>query len=221
MIINFKNIKQFIMENSSFVNEENVDSIIFNLKIELLDKGFDLGNLQVLYGETSFNFIKDDIVLRVTFVRYSNYDSLTEYLKNSDNILHPKYEKKIDDTGATILLLDKLDTKNISNDEMMDVCFKLRDDGYLAFDLKKENFGKDKEGNIYLFDYGELIYIKNRPLFLQKLDLESYSIKCPLYDELYKKRKKSRLKRKIGFLKRIKLQLDSIGKNHENGEKSK
>lgn len=94
MRVKFGDLKKLMLENSSFIRENNIDEILENLKNELVVRGFDLNNLDLQFGETSFNFIGEEIVIRITFIRYSNYDFLTDYVKNSDSILKPNYEKR-------------------------------------------------------------------------------------------------------------------------------
>ena len=64
----------------------------------LIKYNFDLNNLNIKYGETSINLIKDDIVIRLTYIRYNSfgYDTISEYISNSNVIEQPIYEQKID-----------------------------------------------------------------------------------------------------------------------------
>lgn len=229
MRVKFGDLKKLMLENSSFIRENNIDEILENLKNELVVRGFDLNNLDLQFGETSFNFIGEEIVIRITFIRYSNYDFLTDYVKNSDSILKPNYEKKIGNTGATVLELKRLDTLGITDSDITDTYIKLRNDGYLPFDLKPDNFGRDVDGKVYLLDYGELIFIKNRPLYLQKLDLESHANRCFEYDNIYKrylkrqeKKKTNTTQEKISFLTRLKNSLlNSKNKNDDIDSKKR
>ena len=93
------------------------------------------------------------------------YDTISNYISHSSAILKPKFEMKVN-TGdvnyPTILGLKKLIIGTVTQKERDEVYIKLREDGYLFNDANKlENFGKDEYGNVYLIDYGELIYIKD------------------------------------------------------------
>ena len=166
MIISFTKLREYILQNSDFARENTIDIVIYNLMEQLERLNFDLSNLHIESGETSINFIKDDIVLRLTYVRYKGYDSITDYVSHSNAILPPLYEKKIstgDINYPTLLVLKRLEVGNVSDQEKESVYIKLREDGYLFNDASKnENFGKDENGNTYLIDYGELIYIKDK-----------------------------------------------------------
>lgn len=205
MVMSFNNMRQFLFDNCSFVKKNNIDQIIDELRNELLANNYDLDNIKIIgFGETSINFVNNDEVIRLTFIRYNNYDTLKEYVSKCPKIAQPISERVIGDTGASIIHMHQYDTDNITEEDIKDTYINLRNDDYLPFDLKPNNFGKDKEGNVFMIDYGELIYIKDKPLFLKKADLESHSIRCPEYDKMYKKYlKKIERKNKLSFLKRF------------------
>lgn len=162
-MISINNLREYILQNSSFATKSTIDIVISSLVEELNKYHFDLNHISVISGETSINFIKDDIVIRLTYIRYNGYDTLGNYVSHSDAILQPEFEKKIDINSVnypTILVLKKLDVGNVTEKERDNIYIKLRRDGYLFNDAYKlENFGKDEKGRIYLIDYGELIYI--------------------------------------------------------------
>ncbi len=168
MTINSNELKDYILHNSSFANENTIDMVLYELTNELVNNGFNLDSLDVISGETSINFIGDNIVIRLTYVRYDSwgYKSISDYISHSSAILKPLFEKKIN-TGdvnyPSILGLKKLQIGNVTNEERNAVYIRLRNDGYLFNDAKKlDNFGKDELGNVYLIDYGELIYINDQ-----------------------------------------------------------
>ena len=168
MNITINDLKEYILNNSSFAREETLDIILANLLEEFKKYNFDLNNIFVKSGETSINFIGKDVVIRLTYIRYNGYESISDYVKNSKSILQPKSEKIID-TGSinypTILILDKLSVGDVTKQERDKIYIQLREDGYLFNDIEKlENFGRDRNGNIYLLDYGELIYIDKEKL---------------------------------------------------------
>lgn len=201
MNISVNNLKEYILENSTFANENTIDLVIDNILKVLKSYNFDLNNINVESGETSINFIEDNIVVRLTYVRYKDYDTISDYIKNSKYILKPKYEKSIN-TGSvnypTILVMDRLDIGSVTKKERDNIYIKLRDDGYIFNDAEKlDNFGKDKDGNIYLIDYGELIYVDpkqmndsdlyKRTMYNKKIEkeLEYHSKKCKRLNSKY------------------------------------
>ena len=110
--------------------------------------------------------------------------------------MQPLFEKKIN-TGdinyPTILGLKKLQIGTISENERNNTYIRLRNDGYLFNDAKKlDNFGKDELGNVYLIDYGELIYINDQ----QKLNNSEL-----FYKIQYQKFIERELKYHIGYCK--------------------
>ena len=220
MVINSKELGNFILQNSTFASEKTIDVVVKEVEETLKNYNFDLDNIEVKFGETSINFIKDDIVIRLTYIRYDNwgYKSISDYVSHSRAILQPEFEKKIE-TGdinyPTILGLKTLTIGNVTESERDQVYVNLRNDGYLFNDVDKlENFGKDKQGNIYLLDYGELIYIKdeeklndtelyNQIQYKKYIDRElKYHIeKCKRLNNLYEKNKKNIQKVKLNRLK--------------------
>lgn len=185
MKININELKDYILHNSTFAKEETIDIVLHDLMQVLISNNFDLNNLQVVSGETSINFIGDDIVIRLTYVRYDpwGYPTISDYVSHSAAILQPLFEQKIN-TGdvnyPTILGLKKLSIGNVSEDERDVTYIKLRYDGYLFNDAEKiENYGKDENGDVYLIDYGELIYIKdpkklNNPELFYKIQYQKF-----------------------------------------------
>lgn len=230
MIININELKDYILHNSTFAKEETIDIVLHDLMKALISNNFDLNNLRVESGETSINFIGDDIVIRLTYVRYNNwgYSTLSDYVSHSTAILQPLFEQKIN-TGdinyPTILGLKKLSVGNVSETEKEVTYIRLREDGYLFNDANKvENYGKDENGEVYLIDFGELIYIKDSKkindseLFnriqYQKFverELEYHKNACPEFNEKYDEFRE--------FL--IQFQVDLLRESYNDGSKSK
>lgn len=230
MIININELKDYILHNSTFAKEETIDIVLHDLMKALISNNFDLNNLRVESGETSINFIGDDIVIRLTYVRYNNwgYPTLSDYVSHSTAILQPLFEQKIN-TGdinyPTILGLKKLSVGNVSETEKEVTYIRLREDGYLFNDANKvENYGKDENGEVYLIDFGELIYIKDSKkindseLFnriqYQKFverELEYHKNACPEFNEKYDEFRE--------FL--IQFQVDLLRESYNDGSKSK
>jgi len=230
MIININELKDYILHNSTFAREETIDIVLHDLMKVLVSNNFDLNNLQVVSGETSINFIGDDIVIRLTYVRYNNwgYPTLSDYVSHSTAILQPLFEQKIN-TGdinyPTILGLKKLSIGNVSEMEKEVTYIRLREDGYLFNDANKvENYGKDENGEVYLLDFGELIYIKdskktndselfNRIQYQKfiKRELEYHQKACPELNKKYEE-----------YLDCVKqFQVDLLRESYNDGSKTK
>ena len=73
MITSISNLKEFILQNSSFAREETIDIVVSDLEKVLRENNFNLNNIHVEMGETSLNFINDDIVIRLTYTRYDSW----------------------------------------------------------------------------------------------------------------------------------------------------
>ena len=78
-----------------------------------------------------------------------------------------------------------MDFTGITYDDVMEVYCHLRDDGYLWSDTKEGNIGRDKNGNLKLFDYGELIYIRDLPPYNQQKEIKSHITRRPDLEEQY------------------------------------
>ena len=230
MIININELKDYILHNSTFAREETIDIVLHDLMKVLVSNNFDLNNLQVVSGEKSINFIGDDIVIRLTYVRYNNwgYPTLSDYVSHSAAILQPLFEQKIN-TGninyPTILGLKKLSIGNVSEMEKEVTYIRLREDGYLFNDANRvENYGKDENGEVYLLDFGELIYIKdskktndselfNRIQYQKfiKRELEYHQKACPELNKKYEE-----------YLDCVKqFQVDLLRESYNDGSKTK
>ena len=73
MITSISNLKEFILQNSSFDKEKTIDIVVSDLEKVLRENNFNLNNIHVEMGETSLNFINDDIVIRLTYTRYDSW----------------------------------------------------------------------------------------------------------------------------------------------------
>ena len=198
MKLNINELKDYILHNSTFAKEETIDIVLHDLMQVLISNKFDLNNLQVVGGETSINFIGDDIVIRLTYVRYDpwGYPTISDYVSHSTAILQPLFENKIN-TGdinyPTILGLKKLSIGNISEMEKEVTYIRLREDGYLfngADNIK--NYGKDENDEVYLINYKDLVYIndykkRNDTDYKEfvKRELEYHKKACTKLDKKY------------------------------------
>ncbi len=187
-----KELKKYIAECFSFLNPEQVDKITSSL-VDFCSKN-NIANLKVIgSGESSITFEYNNEIIKLTFMEYDNHKTLKEYVSHSRYILQPEAEEIIElgYFNAKILKTKKLQILNqeeYTSSDLIDMYCHLRDDGYLWYDTKPENIGKDENGNMYLIDYGELIYINDMDDYHKKKELESHYLKksnyCSFYDKL-------------------------------------
>lgn len=190
-------LKKYIAENFYFLKKEQVEKVTSSL-LEFCKKN-NISNLKVIgSGESSITFEYNNQIIKLTFIQYGEHKSLKEYVSHSRYILQPDIEEIVDlgYYSAKILKAKKLqvlDDKDLkASSDLIDMYCHLRDDGYLWYDTKLENIGKDENGNMYLIDYGELIYINDMDEYEKKIELESHKIKKPeqsiFYDNLIRER---------------------------------
>lgn len=185
-------LKRYIAESFDFLNPAQVEKITLSL-VDFCSKN-NIANLKVIgTGESSITFEYNNEIIKLTFMEYDNHKSLKEYVSYSRYILQPEAEEIIElgYYNAKILKTKKLqilnqEEENISSD-LIDMYCHLRDDGYLWYDTKPENIGKDGNGNMYLIDYGELIYINDMDDYHKKKELDSHSLKKADYCSFYNK----------------------------------
>lgn len=184
-------LKRYIAENFYFLQSEQVEKITTSL-IEFCAKN-NIANLKVIgSGESSITFEYNNEIIKLTFMEYDNHKSLKEYVSHSRYILQPEDEEIVElgYYNAKILKTKKLQILNqedlSTSGALIDMYCHLRDDGYLWYDTKTENIGKDENGNMYLIDYGELIYINDLDGYKRENELSSHYIKkssfCSYYD---------------------------------------
>lgn len=167
--------KKQVIESAGFIAEV-MQSIGMNEE-EILDIGI---------GESSICFVGTDKVVKLTSNDYGV--PLSEYTSHSEYILQPIEEKsgpKIGWYQFRIIAAEKLDFTGITYDDVMEVYCHLRDDGYLWYDTKEGNIGRDKNGKLKLFDYGELIYIRDLPPYDQQKEIKSHIARRPDLEEQY------------------------------------
>jgi len=192
-----EDLRKYIAENFYFLQPEQVEKITMSL-IEFCTKN-NIANLKVIgSGESSITFEYNNEIIKLTFMEYDNHKSLKEYVSHSRYILQPS-EEEIVELGyynAKILKTKKLQILNqedlSASGKLIDMYCHLRDDGYLWYDTKLENIGKDEEGNIYLIDYGELIYINDMDDYKKKKEMAAHTARkpnqCAYYDKLVQAR---------------------------------
>ena len=169
-------------------NDEDIIKIYRYLEQFCYNASTPIEKLKVIgTGESSIAFELDNLIIKISFIDYTNHPSIKEYVSYSSSILQPYAEKDIQlsQYNAKFLISKKLMTNNITQDDVLSTYVKLRDDGYLWYDTKPENIGKDKNGNCFLLDYGELIYINDLDYYHQQEELKLHRNQKPEYDQYY------------------------------------
>jgi len=185
------NLQNLILEQFPFLNMEQVQILINNLNNICVKKNIELSNLKVIgYGESSIVFELNNEIIKLTFNEYDNHPSMNEYVSHSSAILQPNFEVILDQVRqygycAKIIGLKKLSLDGITNEDVLNVYTKLRNDGYLWYDTKLENIGKDENGKVFLIDYGELIYINDLDQYHKNKELELHKNRKTELDQFY------------------------------------
>lgn len=189
--MNLEELKNEISSIYAGSIKEYADRIIELLKEILKQKNYDINNVKIIGGgESSVVIDCNEEVIKLTLMEYDNHQSLKEYVSHSSHILQPneEYITNLDYYNLKILFLPKLNLNSVTGEDILNMYCDLRDDGYLWSDTKLENVGKDKNGNCLLLDYGELIYIKDMPMYKQNSELESHRIKKSDFYTMYLER---------------------------------
>lgn len=170
------------------VNDICIKNNCFNLKT-------------MIKGDSSVIIKLNNKIIRITNRRYDNYKYLIEYVSDSKSILQPDSEAVVKLNGVSydmkILELEKLVTKGLTYNDVLKTYFKLREDGYLWYDARTENIGKDKNGNILLHNYGELINLNNLDYLDKKQKINTHIRRKPELSLAYIKYKESKAEEKM------------------------
>jgi hypothetical protein len=177
-------------------NQHGFDSndyamIIRKLNDACISCGSTIDSISLVHiGQDAIILECNNIIIKITNLDYGT-NTLTEYIGHSNNILKPITEQKIEikERKVTVLTQVKLNTEKIKPSDSFEIYCKLRDDGYLWYDQKKENLGKDENGNLLLFDYGQLTYIKNMEPYLQERELDTHKNMFPELNKSYEQSK--------------------------------
>lgn len=187
----FMDLKDILLRQFNGLDTTKINELINSLKIVCEKNNSDLSNLHFVdYGESSVVFELNNQIIKLTFNEYDKHPSMKEYVSHSSKILQPNFEQIIDDVKlwgytAKILGFKKLSLDNITDEDVLKMYVDLRDDGYLWYDTKKENIGKDADGKCYLIDYGELIYINDLDNYNLNKELETHRIVKNELDSYY------------------------------------
>lgn len=169
------------------------DEIKSKLKKFLIRKEINASDLKLLTIEKNYVLYDyKDTIIEIIYVDDCRFSSISEYVKNSNYILKPLDETliKMDSINLRVLCLPKLYSDDITNDDVIDIYCKLRDDGYLWEDVRKENLVRDETGNILLANYNKLTYINNVPINIYQFYIDEHARNNPDLNKIYMKRKK-------------------------------
>lgn len=191
-VMNEDKIKELLIEryNRYDFSDEEYNIILDKLKYICGLKGIVISDLTfIVNGQDSLVFFCNDSIFKICNLYYRT-ETLTEYISNCPFILKPNIEEciYIKDKFFSFMEFIKLNTKKINNSDVVKMSCKLRDNGYLWYDPRPSNLGKDNEGRVFLIDYGQLIYINNLDYVQYQIQLNSYKNSFPEFDEAYSKR---------------------------------
>ncbi len=176
------------------------DEIKLKLKKDLIRKRINISNLTLIQKkENCLIYDYGNIIIEIICMENCKHCSIKDYVKNSNYILQPLDETliKIDSKSLRVLYLPKLYPTNITNDDVIDLYCKLRDDGYLCDDIKKEDFVCDENGNILLDNYDKLIYVGDLPMNVYQSYIEDHVKNNPYLNKIYIKKKKIEERNKL------------------------
>lgn len=183
------------------------DEIKSKLKKFLIKKEINVSDLKLISSNENYALYDcKDIIIEIININECKYRSISEYVNNSNYILKPLDETliKIDSLNLRVLYLPKLYSNNITDDDVIDIYCKLRDDGYLWEDLRKENLVRDEDGNLLLINYNKLIYINDVPINIYQSYIDDHVKNNLDLDKIYMKRKKLKEHQKNKLLSKIK-----------------
>lgn len=180
---------EIIKREYQTLQNEDCKKIVETLKEVCQLDGANINDIKLItIGQDSIVLESNNKILKITTLDYQTM-SLTLYVSNSKNIEKPNIERPIsvNKKKFTILSFNKLNTDKIKDIDVLEMYSKLREDGYLWYDPLKTNIGRDEFGNLLLFDYGQLIYIKDKDESIVKQELKSHKEMFKEFDEFYEK----------------------------------
>ena len=145
-------------------------------------------------GQDALVFECEGEIIKLITLNYGT-NKLSSHIANCDAILRLNTEYCLDLKGKnqnvkmTILTEKKLSKENITQADIYDVYFKLREDGYIWNDPRKENLGRNEYGKVLLFDYGQLMYINSLDPHQKEYELNKHREMFPTLDEAYEQYK--------------------------------
>lgn len=186
--------------NSRFLVMPNIDEAVEKFQKALNKKGISLSSLKLVESRKNFLLYEyNDILIELNPIDYHGKKSLKEYISNSNYILKPLDETTInlDFTKIRITFLPKLSFENVTNNDLIDMYCKLRDDGYLWNNPKIEDMCKDEEGNCLLLNYRSIVYINDLDLVMCRGYLDAHIQDESELNQIYLKRKKQLEKKEL------------------------
>lgn len=183
---NYNDIFLFLMVVYRSFNKKNLNDIMKLLKTGCETVGYNFNDLSfVAHGNDSIVFENGEYIFKVMECEYNV--SVTDYISHCNYILKPLYEEglNIQNKNIRVFVFDKLDVSNINFDDVVLMSILLRKDGYLWYDPKPQNIGKDSNGNLFLIDFGQVYYIADRSIGYKKAMLADYCFNFPEFNQAY------------------------------------
>ena len=170
---------------------ENYTEIIEKIRSACMECGGTIRSIKLVHdGQDALVFECEGEIIKLITLNYGT-NKLSNHIANCDAILRLNTEYCLDLKGKnqnvkmTILTEKKLSKENITQADVYDVYFKLREDGYIWNNPRKENLGRNEYGKVLLFDYGQLIYINSLDPHQKEYELNKHREMFPTLDEAY------------------------------------
>lgn len=174
---------------------ENYTEIMEKIENACIDCGGTIKSIKLVHiGQDALVFECEGEIIKLITLDYGT-NKLSSHIANCDAILRLNSEYCLNIKGKsqnvkiTILTEKRLNTENITQADVYDMYFKLRDDGYIWNDPRKENLGRNELGKLLLFDYGQIIYINALDPHQKEYELNNHKSKFPALDEAYEQYK--------------------------------
>lgn len=180
-------VKDYFRRTNKVILDEDIKKVYEGILNICQKNNIDVNSLYYLSeGESSLAFESEDKIIK--FIPVNKGVKLTEFLKDSKHILQPLAEEIVPikypmprgmfyEFDMSIIIEEKLNIDNtITISEALNIAKKLLNDGYIWLDIKPANLGRDSNGNIKLFDYGQLSNKKYDEHYAT--NLKKFAIKC-------------------------------------------
>lgn len=172
--------------NKYNISKEDYKKIIINL-----DKICDLSNCPIerlKYIKTQDEeifFEENDKIIKIV----PNFKEELFYYSPSIQRPNMGQELKTENINITVLAYNKLNSENITEQDLIKIYIKLRNEGYLWNNPKIESLGRDKDNRLKLTSVNNLLYLNDKPAYEVVEELEKHERNLKTFDDAYKQSK--------------------------------
>ena len=172
--------------NKYGISRQDYKKIIINLD-KICDLSFcPMENLKLIKIENEeIIFEENEKVIKIV----PNFDEKMYYYSSSIQRPNMGQEQKIGDINITVLAYNKLNKENITDQDLIKMYIRLRNDGYLWNNPKIESLGRDKENRLKLTTTNKLLYLNDKPAYEVVEELEKHEQNLKAFDDAYKQSK--------------------------------